>query len=191
MSATTGRPLPLAFDFDLSDARLAVLGIRSVKRLAILAPFGIDVAPGEPLLVRHADEGRRLELLSEPTAEGVAEVPELPQLPVEIEPLTRPTGLWTGNIFTGIVRKDGQPLPNAEIEVEYLNDGSVSAPNPAFVTQVLKADAEGKFSYAMPRAGWWGFAALTEGDEKMKAPDGSPAPVEVGGLIWVKATDMK
>lgn len=112
-------------------------------------------------------------------------------LPVEIEPLTRPTGLWTGNIFTGIVRKDGQPVPNAKIEVEYLNDGSVSVPNPAFATQVIKADAEGKFSYAMPRAGWWGFAALTEGDEKMKAPDGSMAPVEVGGLIWVKATDMK
>lgn len=112
-------------------------------------------------------------------------------LPVEIEPLTRPTGLWTGNIFTGIVRKNGQPVPNAEIEVEYVNDGSVSAPNPAFVTQVLKADGNGKFSYAMPRAGWWGFAALTEADKSIKRPDGSLAPVEVGGLIWVKATDMK
>lgn len=112
-------------------------------------------------------------------------------LPVEIEPLTRPTGLWTGNIFTGVVRKNGQPVPNAEIEVEYVNDGSVSVPNPAFVTQVLKADGEGKFSYAMPRAGWWGFAALTEADEPMKRPDGSFAPVEVGGLIWIKATDMK
>lgn len=55
----------------------------------------------------------------------------------------------------------------------------------------MKADSNGTFSYAMPRAGWWGFAALTEGDEKMKRPDGSLAPVEVGGLIWVKATDMK
>lgn len=112
-------------------------------------------------------------------------------LPVEIEPLTRPTGLWTGNIFSGVVLKDGKPVPNAEIEVEYVNDGSVTAPNPAFVTQVIKADASGTFSYAMPRAGWWGFAALTEGDEKMKGPDGGAAPVEVGGVIWVKATDMK
>lgn len=112
-------------------------------------------------------------------------------LPVEIEPLTRPTGLWTGNIFTGVVRRNGEPVPNAEIEVEYVNDGSVSVPNPAFVTQVLKSDRDGTFSYAMPRAGWWGFAALTEGDEPMKRPDGSLAPVEIGGLIWVKATDMK
>lgn len=112
-------------------------------------------------------------------------------LPVEIEPLTRPTGLWTGNIFSGVVRKNGELVPNAEIEVEYVNDGSVVAPNPAFVTQVLKADSQGKFSYAMPRAGWWGFAALTEADKPMKRPDGSEVPVELGGLIWVKTTDMK
>ena len=88
LSATTGRPLPLAFDFDLSDPRLADLGIRSVKRLAVLAPYGIDVVPGDPLVVRHADEGRRLELLAEPAAQAVGDVPELPQLPVEIEPLS-------------------------------------------------------------------------------------------------------
>ena len=63
-------------------------------------------------------------------------------------------------------------------------------PNDAFITQVIKADAQGVFAYAMPRAGWWGFAALVEGDEKMKSPDGRDAPVEMGGLIWVKATDM-
>ena len=36
-------------------------------------------------------------------------------LPVEIEPLTRPTGLWTGQIFRGIVRRDGAPVPFAEV----------------------------------------------------------------------------
>lgn len=111
-------------------------------------------------------------------------------LPVEIQPLTRPTGLWTGNLFTGVVLMDGKPVPGAEIEIEYRNDGSVEAPNPAFVTQVVRADAEGKFSYAMPRAGWWGFAALVQADAPMKGPDGSEVPVELGGLIWVKATDM-
>jgi cobalt/nickel transport protein len=111
-------------------------------------------------------------------------------LPVEIEPLVRPTGVWTGNAFRGVVRRDGTPVPFAAIEVEYVNDGAVKAPNEAFVTQVLKADAAGTFAYAMPRAGWWGFAALVEGDKKLKAPDGKDAPVELGGLIWVKATDM-
>ena len=111
-------------------------------------------------------------------------------LPVEIEPLVRPTGLWTGNLFRGLVRKDGKPVPFAEVEVEYVNDGTVKAPNEAFITQVIKADQNGVFSYAMPRAGWWGFAALVDGDKPMKGPDGKPAAVELGGLIWVKATDM-
>lgn len=111
-------------------------------------------------------------------------------LPVEIQPLTRPTGLWTGNLFSGVVLKDGKPVPFAEIEVEFINEGKVQAPNDAFVTQVIKADANGTFSYAMPRGGWWGFAALVEADKPGKAPDGKDVPIEQGGLIWVKATDM-
>lgn len=115
---------------------------------------------------------------------------ELVGLPVEIRPLTRPTGLWTGNLFSGVVLKDGAPVPFAEIEVEFINDGTVAPPNDAFVTQVITADANGTFSYAMPRAGWWGFAALLEADAPMKSPDGADVPVEAGALIWVKATDM-
>ncbi len=111
-------------------------------------------------------------------------------LPVEIEPLARPVGLWTGNVFRGVVKKDGKPVPFAEIEVEYVNDGAVVPPNDDFITQVIKADANGTFSYALPRGGWWGFAALVEADAPMTAPDGKSVPVELGGLIWVKATDM-
>lgn len=111
-------------------------------------------------------------------------------LPVEIEPLTRPNGVWAGNVFTGVVRKNGAPVPFAEIEVEFLNDGSVVPPNDDFITQVLKADANGTFSYAMPRAGWWGFAALVE-NGTMAAPDGREVPVEEGGLIWVNAVSMR
>ena len=113
-------------------------------------------------------------------------------LPVEIEPLVRPFGLWTGNAFRGIVRRNGKPVPYAEVEVEYYNEGGkVKAPNDAFFTQVIKTDAAGVFSYTMPRAGWWGFAALVDGDEKMNNPDGEPVDVELGGLIWVKTVDMK
>lgn len=110
-------------------------------------------------------------------------------LPVEIEPLSRPTGLWTGNLFRGLVRAEGKPVPFAEVEVEWANDGSIKAPNEAFITQVVKADANGVFAYAMPRAGWWGFAALVDGPDA-KGPKGEAAKTELGGLIWVKATDM-
>jgi cobalt/nickel transport protein len=115
---------------------------------------------------------------------------QLVGLPVEIEPLTRPTGVWAGNIFSGVVLRNGQPVAFAEIEVEFVNDGVIAAPNDAFITQVIKANASGTFSYAMPRAGWWGFAALIEGDEPMAAPDGTMVPVETGALFWVKATAM-
>ena len=115
---------------------------------------------------------------------------DLVGLPVEIRPLTRPTGIWTGNVFSGVVLKKGEPVPFAEVEVEFVNDGAVKPPNDAFVTQVIKADANGTFTYAMPRAGWWGFAALLEGDAPMASPDGREVPVEEGALVWVKATDI-
>jgi cobalt/nickel transport protein len=112
-------------------------------------------------------------------------------MPVEIEPLVRPYGLWTGNSFRGIVRHNGKPAPFARIEVEYYNQGKqVKVPSDAFTTQVIKADANGVFCYTMPRAGWWGFVALVDGP-KQPGPDGKPADVELGGAIWVKTVDMQ
>jgi cobalt/nickel transport protein len=111
--------------------------------------------------------------------------------PVEIEPLVKPTAIWTGNMFRGVVRKGGKPVPFAEVEVEWKNDGSIKPPHAGFSTQVIKADANGTFAYVMPRAGWWGFAALVDGDKPMKSPDGQQVPVELGALMWVRAVDMK
>lgn len=116
---------------------------------------------------------------------------ELVGLSVEIEPLVRPYGLWSGSLFRGVVKKNGKPVPYAEIEVEYYNEGGkLAVPADAFATQVIKADGQGVFSYAMPRAGWWGFAALVDGDAKLKNPEGKPVDVELGGLIWVKVRDF-
>jgi len=116
-------------------------------------------------------------------------------LETEIVPMTRPYGLWTGNLFTGQVLLKGKPVPFAELEIEYLNEspGNISIvvpPADPFVTQVVKADANGVFSYAMPRAGWWGFAALNEADWKLKK-DGQEKGVEIGAVFWVHTQDMK
>lgn len=107
--------------------------------------------------------------------------------PVEIVPLTQPTGLWTGNLFTGVVTRGGAPVPFAEIEVEFINEHGIEPPSDLYITQVIKADANGSFSYAMPVSGWWGFAALIEGDTPMTSPEGEEVPVEQGALIWVNA----
>lgn len=110
-------------------------------------------------------------------------------LKAEIVPLTRPYGLWAGNVFQGVVKKDGQPVPHAEIEVERLNAESYSGinnaefefPTPAHATQVIKADENGVFTYGIPNSGWWGFAALMEG-EQINGKDH-----EIGAVMWVKA----
>ncbi len=112
-------------------------------------------------------------------------------LPIEIVPLTRPYGLWVGNVFQGVVKVNGKPLPFADVEVEYFNEGGkVKAPKESYITQVIKADANGVFTYAIPKAGWWGFAALTEAKDKIKK-DGKEYSVELGGIIWVRARDIK
>ena len=112
-------------------------------------------------------------------------------LRTEIVPLTRPYGFWTGNVFQGIVKVNGKPAPGTEVEVEYYNEeGKIKAPADPMVTQVVKADSNGVFTYAMPRAGWWGFAALNTDETKMKK-DGQEKSVEIGAVFWVKVYDMK
>ncbi len=107
-------------------------------------------------------------------------------LKTEIVPLSKPFALYAGNLFQGIVKLDGKPVPYAEVEVEYYNkDKKAKAPTDYMITQTLKADANGVFSYAAPRSGWWGFAALNTADYKLKK-DGVPKDVELGAVIWVQ-----
>lgn len=112
-------------------------------------------------------------------------------LKTEIVPLSKPFGLYTGNVFQGIVTLDGRPVPNADVEVEFFNeDGKYSAPTDYMITQTIKADPNGVFTYAAPKAGWWGFAALNTSDEKKKH-DGKEKDMELGAVIWVRFHDMK
>ncbi len=112
-------------------------------------------------------------------------------LKTEIIPLTRPYGLWAGNVFQGIVKVDGEVVPFSEVEVEFFNqDGSVTPAADPMITQVIKADANGVFTYAMPWQGWWGFAALNT-DKKMMPHEGKNYPVELGAVLWVKTHDRR
>ena len=114
-------------------------------------------------------------------------------LKTEIVPLVRPYGLYAGNMFQGLVLVNGKPAPFTEVEVEYYNrEGKYKSPAGPYVTQVIKTDGDGIFSYSMPVAGWWGFAALNEAEEKMVNPvDDKSYPVEIGALIWIRTVDMK
>jgi len=113
-------------------------------------------------------------------------------LPAEIVPVVRPYGLWTGNLFQGVVKKGGDPVPHATVEVEYLNrNDEVRVPSDPFVAQTIETDANGVFLYGIPRAGWWGFAALLDTDEKLANPEGKMVGVELGAVFWIHAVDMK
>lgn len=112
-------------------------------------------------------------------------------LKTEIVPLSKPYGLYAGNVFQGIVKLDGKPVPYAEVEVEYYNkDGRYAAPTDYMVTQTIKANSNGVFTYAAPKAGWWGFAALNTSDTKKKH-QGEDKDIELGAVLWVKFHDMK
>jgi len=107
-------------------------------------------------------------------------------LKTEIVPLTKPFALYAGNVFQGIVKLNGKAVSFAEVEVEYYNrDRKVKAPTDYMITQTIKADRNGVFTYAAPRAGWWGFAALNEADFKLNTDKGEEKPVELGAVIWV------
>jgi cobalt/nickel transport protein len=103
----------------------------------------------------------------------------------EIVPLSKPFGLYAGNVFQGVVKLDGAPVPFAEVEIEFYNrDKAVEAPTSYMITQAIKADANGIFTYAAPAPGWWGFSALNSADFKLEK-DGVMKDVELGAVIWV------
>ncbi len=112
-------------------------------------------------------------------------------LKTEIVPLSRPFGLYVGNIFRAMVMLDGKPVPHARVEIEYYNqDGHARAATDFMVTQTVKSDADGIFAYSPPVSGWWGFAALTDGRFKLKH-DGIDKDVELGAVIWVRFHDWQ
>jgi len=109
----------------------------------------------------------------------------------EVVPLNWPLNLYAGSTFRGIIMMDGKPVPNAEIEVEFLNKkafkGAFEDDTPLYDFEGGESPAmgfvtneAGEFSFSFPWAGWWGFVALMEG-EPIDGYDN-----EVGAAIFMK-----
>lgn len=119
-------------------------------------------------------------------------------LPAEIHALNKTYANWTGGIFRGVVLGNGTPKPFTQVEVEYLNhaldttnnrfadEAAIEAPHPSLEAMVILTDANGQFSFALPKAGWWGFAALSVGPEK----EYNGKPLSQDAILWVQATDL-
>ena len=119
-------------------------------------------------------------------------------LPVEIVPLDKPYANWVGGVFRAVVLSNGEPVPHAEVEIEYLNhepdiaarrftpEGRVTPPQGSFVTLSIRADANGQVVIGLPAAGWWGICALNLDDGLTH----EGKELSLDAVLWVKATAM-
>ncbi len=117
-------------------------------------------------------------------------------LKTEFVPLNKPMNVVVGSTFSAQLLSDGAPVAGAEIEIEYvaaepdLETNSAGTPTVEAMpggALVAITDPNGVFTFGIPRAGYWGFAALgsgpdTEFDGKELSQD---------AVIWIKAYDLK
>lgn len=116
-------------------------------------------------------------------------------LPTEIVPLNKPYGVVAGSTFSGVVLSQGEPVAGAEIEIEYLaaepdvavnapaSDVAMAAPGGG-ITAISKTD--GSFTFGIPSAGYWGFAALGSGP----ATEHEGKELSQDAVLWVHAHEM-
>lgn len=117
-------------------------------------------------------------------------------LPTEIVPLNKPTNILAGSTFSGVVLADGKPVPGVEIEIEYIAaqpDMKTNKPGKTTVSPapggaiVAVTDERGVFTFGIPKAGFWGFAALGSGAAKQF----EGKELSQDAVIWVRAYDFK
>ncbi|MDE9451667.1 DUF4198 domain-containing protein [Aliiroseovarius sp. Z3] len=117
-------------------------------------------------------------------------------LPTEILPLNKPYNVVAGSTFSGVVLVDGQPVAGAEIEIEYMaaepdletfaaTESTVDAMPGGSIVAI--SDANGVFTFGIPKAGNWGFAALGSGP----ATEHNGKELSQDAVIWIHARDLK
>lgn len=168
----------------------------------LVRTLGDHVFVLEPAPYLEAEEGLFIQQITKVIV-NVGGVPgawsEAVGLPAEIQPLNKPYANWTGGVFRGVVLSEGKPVPFAKVEIEYLNhavdldanalspDAKVAAPHPAFEVQSAYADAQGVITVGLPRAGWWGIAALSVGPTQTY----QGKQLSQDAVLWIQAKDIK
>ncbi len=116
-------------------------------------------------------------------------------LPAEIVPLNKPYGAIAGSTFSGVVLSSGEPVAGAEIEIEYLaaepdlennrpaSDTAAAVPGGAIVAIT---EEDGSFTFGIPKAGHWGFAALGVGP----ATEHAGKELSQDAVLWVYAHEL-
>ncbi|CAA7612074.1 DUF4198 domain-containing protein [Magnetospirillum sp. UT-4] len=117
-------------------------------------------------------------------------------LPTEIVPLNKPTNILAGSTFTGRVLAEGKPAAGIGVEVEYMaaepdmkanRAGPPKAsPMPGGAVVAVTDDA-GMFTFGIPKAGFWGFAALGAGPARQH----QGKEMSQDAVLWVRAHDVQ
>ncbi|KPN62668.1 cobalt/nickel transport protein [Aliiroseovarius crassostreae] len=117
-------------------------------------------------------------------------------LPTEILPLNKPYNVITGSTFSGQVLSEGKPVAGAEIEIEYMSaepdlerfaTSDSTAQPMGGGTIVALTDANGVFTFGIPKSGYWGFAALGTGPET----EHEGKELSQDAVLWIRAEDLK
>ncbi len=116
-------------------------------------------------------------------------------LKTEIVPLNKPTNVFVGSTFSGVVLSNGKPVAEAELEIEWINGSpdlnknrfGASRVDPPSTSIVAITDVNGVFTFGIPRAGDWGFAALGVGPDKTH----NGKELSQDAVIWIRASDLK
>ncbi|MGD2174267.1 MAG: DUF4198 domain-containing protein [Candidatus Brocadiaceae bacterium] len=114
-------------------------------------------------------------------------------LPVEMVPLTRPYGLEEGFAFTARALLNGEPLPDAAVEIEKFNGFYVDEemlPTDQFgtedvpmITRAAKTDAGGYVTATLDEPGWWVISVSAESGTV--SLEGETYPRVLRGCLWV------
>jgi cobalt/nickel transport protein len=116
-------------------------------------------------------------------------------LPTEILPMNRPSNILAGSTFTGQVVALGVPMAGVTVEIEYISAEPDHASRASGVqtsdampggTLIALTDANGMFTFGIPRAGHWGFAALGSGP----VTEHEGQVLSQDAVLWVRAWDM-
>ncbi len=114
----------------------------------------------------------------------------------EMIPLVSPYGVVPGSIFRAkVVDNEGKPVEGAMVEIEYLNysvdmqknmfGGKAIINDEKRGISTMVTDVNGIFSFIPPKAGYWGFAALSAGsDKKYRGKELEQDPV-----VWIKVAE--
>lgn len=117
-------------------------------------------------------------------------------LATEILPYIKPNNVIVGSTFTGQVLSEGKPVAGAEIEVEYMAAPPDPKANKAISNDSIEAkggsivvlsDENGMFTFGIPKAGFWGFAALGTGPEDQF----EGKELSQDAVIWVRADELE